>query len=182
MTNTTTTTISRPADGEYGSFYAGYVARVPDGDVFALWRNQPATLKALLGSFSAEQAEFRYAPEAWSIKQVIGHIIETERVFAYRALRISRNDTTPLPGFDQDSFIANWDYSTRTLESLLEEFELIRRANVLAFEGISDEISRRTGTASNYPITVRALLYIMAGHVEYHIQDLHKDYFPKMGK
>src|SRR5690242_13258264 len=110
-----TTNISRPAENEYNPYYAGYVKRVPDGDVFAFMAQQPGTLRALLANLTPEQGNFRPGPAEWSIKEVIGHINDGERVFSYRALRFSRNDLESLRGFDQDVYVAASNFSERTL-------------------------------------------------------------------
>lgn len=175
-----TTTLERPAETEYAPFYAGYVERVPDGAVFEMLAGQPDALRSLLGALSAEQADFRPGPAEWSIKEVVGHINDTERVFAYRALRISRADETPLAGFEQDDYVREANFSERTLPDLIEEFELLRRANLLAFKGLTDDVTRRMGTASGFPVSVRALLYIMAGHVEHHLESLRTDYLARL--
>jgi hypothetical protein len=172
--------LSRPAENEYKPFFGGYINRVPDGDVFDLLTSQPDTLSELLSSLTVEQTDFKPGPAEWSIKEVVGHMNDTERIMAYRALRISRNDPAPLPGFDQDNYVRESNYSTRTLSDLLEEFHLIRRANVLAFKLFTDEIGQRCGTASDSPISVRALIYIMAGHVEHHVESLRVDYLPHL--
>lgn len=169
--------ISRPNSDEFAPFYAGYIGQVPDGaDLFAILREQPASLRALVSGLTEDAASARPAPGEWSVKEVIGHINDTERVFAYRALRIARGDSTPLPGFDQDSFIASTDFSTRTLASLVDEFEAQRRSNALCFEPLTPAEAERRGTASNHPVSVRALLYIMVGHVAHHIYSLQTDY------
>ncbi len=172
--------VGRPAENEYGPYYAGYIRRVPDGDLLAFFARQIDTLRSLLSTLSAEQADFRPGPAEWSIKEVVGHINDTERVFAYRALRISRNDQTPLASFEQDDYVRESNFSERTLSDLLEEFELIRRANILAFNRLSLEASLRCGTASNAPASTRAVLYMMAGHVEHHLESLRQDYLPKL--
>lgn len=174
------TTIDRPGETEYAPFYAGYVQSVPDGEVFEVLARQPDALRSLLAELSAAQADFRPGPAEWSIKEVVGHINDSERIFSYRALRISRGDSAPLAGFEQDDYVREANFGERTLPDLLEEFELIRRANLLAFSGISQSASQRQGTASGYNISVRALLYIMAGHVEHHLESLRKDYLPKL--
>lgn len=168
--------ISRPQPDEYADYYAGYINRVPEGDLFEILAQQIQPLRSLLSNLSDEQANFRYTPDAWSIKEVVGHVCDGERVFAYRAFNFSRNDQNTLPGFDQNDFVIEANFDSRPLTDLLDEFELLRRANVLTFKHISDEASRRRGTASNNPISVRALLYILAGHVLHHIEDLKKDY------
>jgi hypothetical protein len=170
-------TVGRPQADEYAKFYAGYVGRVPDGaDLFGLLAQQPDDLRALLGGIDESRASARPAPTEWSIKEVVGHINDTERVFAYRAMRIARGDTTPLAGFDQDEFVEATNFNARTLGDLLEEFALQRRANLLCFQPLTEvEIDRR-GTASNNPISVRALLHILAGHVLHHVESLKTDY------
>ena len=172
--------IERPGENEYAPFYAGYVQRVPNGDVFDLLACQSDTLCTLLAALPAEQADFRPGPAEWSIKEVVGHINDAERVFAYRALRISRGDQTPLPGFEQDDYVRAANFGERTLPDLLEEFDLLRRANLLAFTRLSDEVSQRQGTASGFGVSVRALIYIMAGHVEHHLESLRKDYLSRL--
>src|SRR5258708_15754326 len=112
----------RPAETEYNPYYAGYIQRVPDGDLFAFFAQQIDTLRTLLSKLSPEQANFRPAPDEWSIQEVVGHINDTERIFAYRALRISRNDKAPLAGFEQDHYVREWNFSQRTLPDLLERF------------------------------------------------------------
>lgn len=169
--------IAVPHNDEYAPFYAGYVGLVPPGsDVFALLRRQPDALRTLLQDVIAPQASTRPAPDEWSIKEVVAHITDAERIFAYRALRIARGDTTPLAGFDQDAYMSATDFNSRPLADLIEEFDLQRRANVLCFSALTDDEVSRRGTASNAPVSVRALLYIMAGHAEHHIISLRTDY------
>lgn len=172
--------INRPGENEYAPFYAGYIQRVPDGDVFEILAHQSDTLRTLLDTFPAGQADFRPGPAEWSVKEVVGHINDTERVFAYRALRISRGDQTPLPGFEQDDYVRAANFGDRHLSDLLEEFDLLRRANLLSFKELSEEASQRQGTASGFSVSVRALLYMMAGHVEHHMESLRQDYLAKL--
>ena len=172
--------VERPGENEYAPYYAGYIQRVPDGAVFEMLARQPDTLRALLAALSSEQAEFRPGPAEWSIKEVVGHINDVERVFAYRALRISRGDQTPLPGFEQDDYVREGNFGERTLPDLLDEFEWLRRANLLAFNKLSHEISLRQGTASGFGVSVRALIYMMAGHVDHHVESLRRDYLAKL--
>ncbi len=173
-------TIHRPGENEYAPFYAGYIQQVPDGDIFEILARQSDALRRLLAVLPAQQADFRPGPAEWTIKEVIGHINDTERIFAYRTLRISRGDQTPLPGFEQDDYVRTAYFGDRTLHDLLEEFDLQRRANLLAFRGLSKEDSLRQGTASGAAVSVRALLYMLAGHVEHHITSLKQDYLPKL--
>lgn len=169
--------IQHPQTDEFNAFYGGYVQRVPQGaDLFALLAAQPAELRALLKGISEEQASVKPKPGEWSIKEMLGHINDTERVFAFRALWIARGDTTPLPGFEQDDFVKATDFNQRTLVDLLDEFAAQRQASVLCFKPLTaTEIDRR-GTASGNPISVRACLFILAGHVMHHIESLKVDY------
>jgi hypothetical protein len=162
-----------PQPDEYYEYYGQYIKRVPQGsDILALMRQQPDDLQALLNRVTDEQARTRPAPEEWSINEVVGHITDTERIFAYRALCIARADATPLPGFDQDDYVRGTDFNSRTLPDLIEEFTLQRRANVLCFRPLNSAEAARRGTASGYPFSVRALLYCMVGHVMHHIESL----------
>lgn len=173
--------VEQPAENEYAEYYAGYVRRVPEGaDIFELFAQQIETLQNLLSPLTAEQANFRHGPTEWSIKEVVGHVNDVERVFAYRALRISRNDQAPLAGFEQDDYVRESNFSERTLSDLMEEFGLIRRANILAFNRLSPEAVLRCGTANNGAVSVRALFYMMYGHVDHHIESLRNDYLAKM--
>jgi hypothetical protein len=178
--NTITISVPRPATTEYGEYYGRYIQRVPDEDVFGLMARQYLTLSELLGGLSPEKADFRPGPKEWSIKEVVGHINDTERVFAYRALCISRSDLKPLPGFNQDDYVRESAFSARTLADVLEEFDLLRQGNILQFNRLTPEMLLRQGTASDMPVSVRALLYMMAGHVEHHIESLKVDYLPKL--
>lgn len=170
--------IQPPQADEFAPYYGGYIQRVPPGaDLFALLAAQPGELRALLQAVSETQANARPKPGEWSIKEVIGHLNDTERIFAYRALRIARGDTTPLPGFEQDDYVRGTDFNQRTLADLLDEFAAQRQANVLCFKVLTAaEIERRGSTTSGTPFSVRALLYMLAGHVMHHIESLTVDY------
>ncbi|HEX8670960.1 MAG TPA: DinB family protein [Longimicrobium sp.] len=167
-----TATFSPPAEGEYASFYAGYVALASQGDLLKRLEAQIQEVSGLLRGLSEEEALFRYAPGKWSVKEVAGHLADTERIMAYRALRIARGDTTPLPGFDENSFVATAGFDARPLPLLVEEWETVRRASILLLRSFNVEAAGRTGTASGAPITVRALAYIIAGHVAHHLEIL----------
>jgi hypothetical protein len=170
------TAIERPAESEYNAYYGGYIQRVPDGDIFEILDQQLVMLHNALSGLSDTQADYRYAPDQWTIKEVVGHMIDVERIFAYRALTFARNDQNSLPGFEQDDYVRESNYSSRTIADLLQEFDLLRRANLLAFKGLSADISQRCGTASTFPISVRALIYILAGHVLFHMESLENEY------
>lgn len=169
--------IARPQQDEYAPFYAGYVQRVAEGrDVLALLGEQADGLRRLLAGVDEAQASARPRPDEWSVKEVLGHMCDTERIFAYRALRMARGDTTPLPGFEQDDYVRATDFNRRTLASLLDEFEAQRRGNLLFLEALTAAEIDRRGTASNGPFSVRALIYVMAGHVLHHVESLRVDY------
>src|SRR5664279_449021 len=169
--------IPRPLADEYVPYYAGYVERVPEGsDIFALLSHHPEGIRALLQNVGDAQANVRPAPGEWSIKEVIGHVCDTERVFAYRAMRIARGDSTPLAGFNQDDYVRATDFNARSLPSLIDEFAAQRSANVLCFQALTEAETVRRGAASNAPVSVRALPYMMAGHVMHHIESLKTDY------
>ncbi len=169
--------IQPPKADEYAQFYAGYVQRVPPGsDLFSLLAGQPSELRALLQKVTEAASGGSPKPGEWSVKEVIGHISDTERIFAYRALRIARGDTTPLPGFEQDSYVLATNFNQRRLSDLIDEFGSQRQANMLCFKPLTEAEIDRRGTASDNPISTRALLYIMAGHVMHHIESLKVDY------
>jgi hypothetical protein len=175
-------TISRPATDEYAPYAQVYVQRVPGGDSLTILEDQIAAVQALLDQVSEAQAEYRTAPGEWCIKEVIGHLSDCERVFAYRALRFSRKDTTPLSGFEQDDYVREAHFAARSLLSLVREFEFLRRANLFAYQGLTEPDSMLRGRASDIPVSVRGLLYIMAGHVFHHLDSLHSEYLPGIDK
>lgn len=173
------TKLTPPTQEEFNPFYAGYIEfATKRGDVFAVMSQQLDEMKSALGKLSDKQARFRNGPEEWSIKEIISHLTDGERVFSYRMLRISRNDKTPLPGFEQNDYVKESGADEIPLEDLLAEFEFLRRANILAVKGMRKEMTQRIGTASNSPISVRALIYILVGHVEHHMASLHEKYLP----
>jgi uncharacterized damage-inducible protein DinB len=167
---------ARPEANEYASYYGKYVSLVPDADVVETLTRQNEDTLALLGGVTEERAGFRYEPGKWSIKQIVGHLIDTERIFAYRALAIARGEQKPLPGMEQDEYMATTNFDARTLADLAEEFSHVRRANTLMLRGLSDEAWSRRGVASDNEVTVRAIAYIIAGHEAHHVQILRARY------
>ena len=171
---------TRPGSDEYAPYYAGYVAAVPDGgDLVTLLERQGAETVALLRSLSEEQGAHRYAPDKWSIKEMIGHVIDAERVFTYRALRIARGDRTPLPGFDQDAWVRGSNAASRSLADLAAELVALRASTVALFRRVDDEAVARRGVASNFEVTARALAWIVAGHEAHHVRVLRERYLPQ---
>jgi hypothetical protein len=159
---------AHPEATEYPEYYGRYIAQVPQGKILTTLEQGLAATLALLGGLSPAQADFRYAPDKWSIKEVIGHVIDAERIFAYRALRFARNDKTPLPGFEQDDYMPYANFAERELSSLLHEFEHVRRASLDLFRHLDAEGWQRRGIASGGEFTVRAMAYITAGHEIHH--------------
>jgi hypothetical protein len=169
--------IQAPKADEYNEYYARYIHSVPlDRDLFAQLADQPDDLRALLSRVSDVRASTAPKPGEWSIKEIIGHISDVERILSYRALCIARADTTALPGFEQNDYVRATDFNQASLDSLLEEFALLRKANVLCFKRLTDAELDRQGTASGLRFSVRALLFSLIGHVKHHIDSLKTDY------
>lgn len=170
-------TIAYPNVDALSEWLKGYVAQVPrDGDVLAILEGQGTELHALATSISEEAAAIRPAPAEWSVKEVLGHINDGERVFGYRAFAISRGDKAAFPGFDQDEYVAATDFNQRSVADLLEEFDSLRRANILQLAHLSDDALDIEGNVSTYQISPRALIFVMAGHVTHHIVSFKETY------
>jgi hypothetical protein len=173
-------TQKRPQSGDYAPFYANYVMQVPDGDFLEMLETQLRDMRTLLESLTDKQADFRYAPGKWSIKEVVGHINDAERIFSYRVVRIARGDETPLAGFEQDDYIKTANSSSRALSSLLEEFASIRHATITLVCSLDDSSWLRHGTASGKPVTVLAQAFIILGHALHHQHILAERYLPAL--
>ncbi len=155
----------------------GYIGLVPqNGDVVAILESQGAALRALATSIADDAAGVRPAPAEWSVKEVLGHINDSERVFGYRAFAISRGDKATFPGFDQDEYVAGIDFNQRSVVDLLEEFDCLRRANVLQLAHLDDAALDIRGNVSTDQISPRALIFIIAGHVTHHLHSLKENY------
>jgi len=168
--------MSRPEKNEYAEFYANYVSLVKETDIVSALQNQAGELRELFAGISVEQENFRYATSKWSVKELLGHLTDGERVFSYRALRISRGDQTPLMGFEENDYVANSNFGNSNFADLVEEFSLLRHSNVLLFKNLTEEAWLRTGTASDATVSVRALAFIMVGHVRHHTNILRERY------
>lgn len=165
------------ADGaEFNPYYAKYVALVPPGDVLATLEAQLAETVAVLDAAGEERAGHRYAPGKWSVREVVGHLIDTERVFAYRAMCAARGESAGLPGFDENAYVAAADFDRRTLGSLLGEFTAVRRATLALFRHFDDPALARHVVANGAPVTARALAWITAGHELHHRRILQERY------
>ena len=171
--------LSPPTPEGYAEFYAGYIQRAQaKGDVLAALPGQIEEITSALGHLSDDQGLFRDAPPEWSIKEVMGHLNDGERVFSYRLLRVSRNDPTPLPGFEQNDYVREAGFDNHPLQDLIQEFEYLRRANILAINNMREESTLRRGTASGFTVSARALIYILVGHVDHHMASLNEKYLP----
>jgi len=168
--------IPRPAEHEYSPYYADYIARVPDGDLCATLAAQLTDTLALVRAIPEARGTYRYAPGKWSIKEVLGHVTDTERIMSYRALRIARGDTTPLPGFEQDDYVLAGGFDRRTLQDLSDELAAVRQATLHLFRHLDPPALARRGSASDKPVSVRALAYIIAGHERHHVAILTAKY------
>ncbi|MFD2783948.1 DinB family protein [Hymenobacter rubripertinctus] len=173
--------LTPPAASEYAPFYHTYV-RLIFGEPLAALREQPRELRRLTEDLTEQQALGRYAPGKWSLKEMLVHMMDTERVFAYRALRIGRGDPTPLPGFEQDDYVPASDADSRPLADILAEYDAVRAATLALFESFNPAAISRQGTASGQPVSVRALAYILPGHEAHHLNLLRERYLPALGK
>ena len=167
---------TRPDSTEHVPYFGRYTALVPDGSIAETLRKQRDETSALLARVPADLEAHRYAEGKWSVKEVVGHMADAERVFAYRALRIARADETPLPGFDENQYVPAGRFDARTLASLAAEFRAVREATIHLAESLDDAAFSRRGTASGNPISARALLWIVAGHERHHVALLRERY------
>ena len=168
--------ISAPDADEYAPFYAGYVALVRERDPVGVLKRQVHVLRAVTAGMTDPEALTRYGAGKWSIKQVVGHLSDSERIFSYRLLRIGRGDDTPLAGFDEKAYVAEGDFEQRPIRALMQEFEATRASTVRLVESLPPEAWTRYGSANGFPVSARALLYILAGHVEHHFGILRERY------
>lgn len=167
----------RPAASEYeADFYDTYVSRVPEEEILPVLTGQIDLVRRLADSVPAERETFRYAPDKWSIREVLGHLVDGERVFGFRAFCFSRDGETPLPGFDEKVYVASSNFDRRSLESLAGDFASVRAVNLSLFQSLDPGMWDRAGTAYGRRITVRALAYVMAGHVRHHLAVLAERY------
>ncbi|MEK6286042.1 MAG: DinB family protein [Acidobacteriota bacterium] len=166
----------RPESSEYPPYTEGYISRVPDGDIVATLGKQLEDTLALINSIPEARGEWRYAEGKWSVKELIGHVIDSERVFAYRALRFGRGDATPLSGFEQDDFVRGADFNKRSLSDLADEYEHVRRATISLLANLDQSAWDRRGAANNNEVSVRALAFIIAGHERHHVDILRTRY------
>lgn len=169
--------ITRPEPGEYAPYCDRYISLVPGTDILGTLESQRRQMLVLLCGLDEKDGDFRYAPDKWSVKEVLGHVCDTERIFTYRALRISRADRTPIEGFEQDDYVRNGSFAHRPIAEIIEDYIAVRRATLTLFRNLDEQACLRRGIANNNEVSVRALAYIIAGHELHHKRILEEKYF-----
>lgn len=168
--------VERPQAGEYADYFDTYIRKVPEGNLSSLLEKQVDDVISLLGNLSEEQGMYRYAEGKWTLKEVLGHISDTERIMSYRLLRIARGDTTPLPGFEEGLFVDHAHADRHTMNGLLQDFAAVRIATLSLIRQLDNEAWERIGTFSGNPGSARALAYIIAGHALHHFDIIRERY------
>jgi hypothetical protein len=168
--------IGRPSDAEYAPFYAGYVSLVPETGILPVLERQATDLRGLALSVPPDHETYAYAPGKWTIREVFGHLADAERVFGYRAFCISRGEEAPLPGFDEQAYVAQSRFAELPLADFVREFALLRETNFEMLRRLPEQGWTREGTANGSPVSVRAIAFIMAGHVRHHVRVLTERY------
>ncbi len=171
--------MERPAQSEYGDYYHLYVSQVPEGDVFEILEDLAGEMGALTGGLSEKQADYRYAPGKWSIKQVIGHVIDVERTFSFRAFAFARQDPAELPSMEQDDYAAVTNYGARSVGDIAREYTAVRVATLALFSTFDAAAWERRGRASGFEFSVRSFPFIIAGHQIHHIKVLNERYLDR---
>jgi hypothetical protein len=172
-------TIEKPAANEYNEYYNRYISQITELDLLGVLASQPAQIAGVFGSLDESKGTYAYDEGKWTLKEVLSHLIDGERHFAYRVHRISRGDTTPIEGFEQDGYIENSSANERSFADLIAEFTELRQANLRPLRTLSESDWTRLGTASGFPVSVRALAFIMAGHVRHHLAIVSERYLVK---
>jgi uncharacterized damage-inducible protein DinB len=175
-------TIARPEPGEYAPYYERYISLISGSDILGTLDAQRRQMMLLLSGRDESDGDFRYAQDKWNAKEVLGHVCDAERIFAYRALRIARGDQTPLAGFEQDDYVKNGPFARAPLAEIVEDYIAVRRATLTLFRNLEEAAWTRRGTASNNSVTVRALAYMIAGHEVHHRRILEEKYFGAGGR
>jgi len=168
--------MKRPEENEYSKYYNQYVNTVKGNNVIAVLEDLSESTFTFLSKIPEEKGNYRYSDGKWSVKEVVGHLIDTERVMTYRALRFARNDKQELSGFDQDDYVKNTDFGKRTLKNLAYELRSLKKADLFLYKSFNDEELTRSGIANGVSVTVNALLYIIAGHELHHLNIIKERY------
>jgi uncharacterized damage-inducible protein DinB len=167
---------ARPDATEYAPFYANYVAGVPESDIVSVLRDSGREITAALAAIPESRGGFRYAEGKWSVRELVGHVSDAERIFSYRALRLARGDATPLPAFEENDYARVAGSDARTLADLVDELRAVRESTLRLFASLPNEAWTRKGVASGREVSVRALAYITAGHARHHLKILRERY------
>jgi hypothetical protein len=170
-------TIARPEPGEYAPYYDRYISLVPGADILATLDSQRRQMVLLLSGRDEADGDFRYASDKWNAKQVLGHVCDTERIFAYRALRFARADRTPVEGFEQDDYVRNGPFEHAPMSEIIEDYIAVRRATLSLLRNLDQAAWLRRGVANENEVSVRALAYTIAGHELHHRRILEEKYF-----
>jgi uncharacterized damage-inducible protein DinB len=170
---------SRPEPSEYAPYYDRYISLIPGPDIIATLESQRRQMLLILSGRDEAEGDYRYAPGKWSVKELVGHVCDTERIFAYRALRISRGDRTPIEGFEQDDYVRNGPFAIRPLSEVIEDFIAVRRASLTLLRNLDETAWLRQGIANKNEISTRAIAYLLAGHELHHRRILEEKYFPE---
>jgi hypothetical protein len=173
---TSQTAMIKPNSDEYAPYYEKYVSLIAPGDIIATLEQQLSSTLEVLRGIDESRGGNRYAPDKWSIKELIGHLIDSERIFSYRALRFARNDQTPLPGYEQDDYVRDANFDDQSLNDLATEFEYVRRSSIQLFKSFPEDAWLRRGSANDNEVSVRGLAFIIAGHVLHHVEILKTRY------
>lgn len=166
--------IGLPHRDEYADFYAGYIQRVPETDIVGVMESTLAETLAMLDAFGDEDAGTLKGTQQWTLKQVLGHLCDNERILSYRVLRIVRGDRTPLPGYEQDDYMREADFNQRSLQSLMDEYRTLRTATIALANTVTPELADRRGIANNNEVSARAIMYIIVGHHRNHLEAIRK--------
>jgi hypothetical protein len=172
------THIGRPEPGEYAPYYDRYISLISNDDIIGTLESQRRQMLIFLCGRDDSDGDYRYAPGKWSLKELVGHVSDTERIFAYRMLRISRGDKTPIEGFDQDPYVVNGPFAKRPLAEIVDDYIAVRRATLTLLRNLDDEAWLRRGIANNNEVSVRAIAFTAAGHELHHRRILDEKYFP----
>lgn len=167
---------NHPQPDEYDDFYSGYINLIDTSNVIETLIQQGQEIFSLIEILSEDEAAYRYTEGKWSVQEVLGHLIDTERIMAYRALCISRGEEKSLPGYDQDEYVKQAEFGNRSLQSMSAEYDALRNANISMFSSFNQEQINRKGTANQVKVSVRALAYIIAGHEKHHLNILEEKY------
>jgi len=170
--------MKKPDVNEYAPYYQRYIDLITTDDIFSFFKQQAEEILALFTNLSEDQASFRYTEGKWTIKEVLAHIVDSERIFGYRVLAISRGEKNPLPGFAENEYVANGKYQNRSLQSLLAEYSHLSSANLELFKSLDEEMLSQKGTASGKEVTARAILFITIGHEKHHLEIIKSRYLP----